>query len=67
MTTDELLIAINHLRHSMLRNQLVMAVCDEAERLATRRPKRDRAAYMRQWRARRSFTQASQTNPPTPR
>lgn len=54
MTLFELFDLTKRLRRAMPRNTDVLALCDEAERLAgspPKGPKRDRAKYMRDWRA----------------
>lgn len=60
MTKSELFELTKQLRRSFPRAVPILDLCDEAERLvlageAPRRgPKRDRAAYMRDWRAKQS-------------
>ena len=59
MRDAELFNLIAKLRLAMPRNVLVMELCREAERLSIKRqPKRDRAQYMRQYRAREAFKRA---------
>ena len=57
MNRHELFELTKRLRRAMPRHVELLSLCDEAERLAVagepvrKGPKRDRAAYMRDWRA----------------